>query len=196
MNKVLSVGSSLLLSSIFLYAQPVPVQQLESTVKLQEQQQRMLTLESGTLVPELYPGENEDVGTQRILKMKPRHQWFDGIVDSQFLYTSNARLDANPEGSSLWINGAEAAVLPPTFSVLKRDIATRAGVRVQWYNYDLEHSPSALSIFDFNAQTAFIEQSFAPADKWLATYGFEATQLLQQPTYDEIYKEYAPNWGA
>ena len=195
MNKVFLVGSFLVLSSIFIYAQPAPVQRVESTVKIEEQQRRMMTLEAGTLAPELYPGENEDVGTQRILNLKPRHQWFQGIVDSQFLYTSNARLANNSEGSALWINGAEASVTPKTFSLFKRDIATRAGIRLQWYNYDLNHSPSSLSIFDFHAQTAFIEQSFAPADKWLATYGLEATRLLQQPSYDEIYKEFAPNWG-
>ncbi|MDB6024142.1 MAG: hypothetical protein JWM68_365 [Verrucomicrobiales bacterium] len=195
MNKVFLVGSTLLLSSIFSYAQPTPVQQVESTVKIQEQQRRMMTLESGTLAPELYPGENDDVGPQHILKLKPRHEWFNAIVDSQFLYTSNTRLANNSEGSTLWVNAVEAAIAPKTFSLLKRDIATRAGFRLQWYNYDLDQSPSVLSIFDFHAQTAFIEQSFAPADNWLATYGLEATRLLQQPSYDEIYKEFAPNWG-
>ncbi len=195
MNKVLLVASTILLGSTLLKAQPTAVQQLETTQKTQEQQRRMLTLESGTLAPELYPGENEDVGTQRILRLKPRHEWFEGIVDSQFLYTSNARLASGSEGSTLWINGVEAAITPKTFSLLRRDIATRAGVRVQWYNYNLEESPSALSIFDFHAQTAFIEESFAPADKWRASVGFEATRLLQQPGYDEIYKELAPNWG-
>jgi len=125
MNKVLFVASSFLLSSILLQAQPTPVQQVETTVKTQEQQRQMLHLEEGALAPELFPGENEDVGTQRILRLKPRHEWFEGIVDSQFLYTSNARLANGSEGSTLWINGVEAAITPKTFPVEKRNCHTR-----------------------------------------------------------------------
>ena len=195
MNKVLFVASTLLFSSILIRAQSTPIQQVETAVKTQEEQRRMLRLEAGTLAPELYPSENEDVGEQRILKLKPRHQWFEGIVDSQYFYTSNARLAANSEDSTLWINSVEAAFTPKTFPLLKRDISTRIGGRFQWYNYGLDGTESPLSIFDFYAQTAFIEESFAPAENWGGTIGFEATQLLQQGSYDEIYHEFAPNWG-
>ncbi len=195
MKKVLFVLSNLTLTLSLLRAQPTAVQQAETTVKTQEEQRRIFDLKSGTLTPELYPGENEDVGPQRILKLKPRHQWIAALVDSQFSYTSNARLAQNGESSTLFVNTVEASVTPPTYSVLNYDIATRGGLRFQWYNYGLDGTESPLSLFDFHAQTVFAEESFAPAEKWRAALGVEATRLLHQGEYDEFYKELAPNWG-
>ena len=175
-------------------AQPAAVKQLESTQRLQEQQQ-FLKYHTGDSTPELYSGENEDMGPQRILTLKPRHQYFDGVLDSQYFYTSNARLAENSEDSTIWVNTAEASFVPPNYKLGKVEFAPRVGVRAQWYNYALEDSKSPLSIFDFHAQTAFAEQDFTAWELWRFSMGFEATRLLTQPDYDEFYKELAPKWG-
>ncbi|MDB6024144.1 MAG: hypothetical protein JWM68_367 [Verrucomicrobiales bacterium] len=194
MKKPILLFVSFLVPSFLAVAQPAAVQQLENTQRVQEQQQ-LFKYQADQNAPELYSGENEDMGPQRILKLKARHKYFDGTVDSQFFYTSNARLAQNAEDSSIWVNTAEAAFTPPNYKILSYDVATRAGVRAQWYNYGLEDSNTPLNIFDFHAQTAFAEESFAPWQHWRFFFGMEATRLLTQPDYDEFYKELAPNWG-
>jgi hypothetical protein len=194
MKKVTFLLIALSASTFLGVAQPAAVQQLENTQRVQEQQQ-FLKYKADEKAPELYSGENEDMGPQQILKVKPRHQYFSGTLDSQFFYTSNARLDENPEDSSIWVNTAEAAFTPPNYKFLSYDVATKIGVRAQWYNYSLEDSSTGLDIFDFHAQTAYAEESFSPWEQWRFYFGLEATRLLTQPDYDEFYKELAPNWG-
>ncbi len=181
-------------TAVLVKSQPAAVQQLENTQRLQEQQQ-FLKYRTGEDAPQLYSGENEDMGPQRMLTLKPRHQYFEGILDSQYFYTSNARLANNSEDTMIWVNTAEAVFTPGNFHLGKYEIRSKIGVRGQWYNYALEDSKSPLSIFDFQAQTAYAEQSFSPWNLWQFSVGFEATRLLTQPNYNEFYKELAPNWG-
>src|SRR3954467_3099221 len=99
-NKIACV---LMLAAVSVVAQPPAVQQQQNTTKIQQQQQRILQYETGQTAPELYPGESEDIGPQRLLKLKPRHEWFEGLVDSQFFYTSNGRLSENPEETTILV---------------------------------------------------------------------------------------------
>src|SRR5450432_2530753 len=80
-----------------LRAQPAPVvEQFGRTQRyLQWQKPRPLNLSTNTEAPELYPGENADVGPQRILRLKPRKTYFEVIADSQCLYTGNVYLSEN-----------------------------------------------------------------------------------------------------
>jgi len=194
MKHAIILSISILAFDFLAVGQPAAVQQLESTKSLQEQQQ-FQKYRTGDSAPELYTGENEDMGPQRILTLKPRHKYFDATLDSQYFYSSNARLAQNSEDTMIWVNTAEASFMAPTYHLGKYEIASKIGVRAQWYNYALEDSKSPLSIFDFNAQTAYAEQSFSPWALWRFTAGLEATRLVTQPDYDEFYRELAPNWG-
>ncbi len=92
----------LVLSLVSLRAQPTAptaVQQMESLQRTMEQQPS-LSLKAGTNAPELYPGENEDIGPQHVLRVKQRRTMFEVGVDSQFFYTANALLTQTGQKST------------------------------------------------------------------------------------------------
>src|SRR4051794_17690526 len=95
MKKLLLVASvSAFLSPVFvtsLRAQAAlpPSRKVEATGRFQGQQERMLNLKLDESAPELYPGENEDVGSQRILRLKPRRTNWEAVVDSQYIWSDN-----------------------------------------------------------------------------------------------------------
>ena len=60
-----------------LRAQPAAVQQLQNNQIQRELQTPTTGLAVGTNAPELFPGENADVGPQRILRLNPRRIYFD-----------------------------------------------------------------------------------------------------------------------
>src|ERR1700677_4347276 len=79
-----------------LHAQPAAIQQLQNDQITRQLQTPPPALAVGTNAPELYPGENMDVGPQRILRMNPRHNYFDVILDSQAFYSDNANYSQQP----------------------------------------------------------------------------------------------------
>ncbi len=118
------------LSLISLRAQPTAVQQMESLQRTMEQQPS-LSLKAGTNAPELYPGENEDIGPQHVLRVKPRRTMFEVGVDSQYFYTANALL--NPSGqrqisTAVAVNTIQAAFTPGPFKLGKRQVFPHRGL--------------------------------------------------------------------
>jgi hypothetical protein len=73
-----------------LHAQPAAVQQFQNNQLSQPQQTILTNLTVGHAAPELYQGENADVGPQRILRLNPRPLYFGVLLDSQGFYTDNA----------------------------------------------------------------------------------------------------------
>ena len=137
-NRAFIAGLLLLIGVVAAHAQPAAIQQLQNS----QSQMRMPVpeLRSGTNAPELYAGENEDIGPQRILKVNgqatsaPRHQWFDVTLDSQAFYSDNANFGgaANRIGSWVFVNTAQAALAPTPFDLGPGKFAPAAGFSSQW----------------------------------------------------------------
>jgi hypothetical protein len=155
-------------------------------------------------VQEFFKGELLDVGTQSVVLMKPRRRYFETSADSQFFYTSNMFLQEEGNGTrltdtSVWVNTAQVAFMPPPFQLGPGDLWMRAGYRHQWFNYGLENHARQLGSFDFDAQTVFAEARYRLNDRWVLQAGFDWVRLLNHTpnylNYDEFYKEYVPSWS-
>jgi hypothetical protein len=180
------------LSPVALRAQPAAVEQMQNTQQAIKQQQPLLGIGAGTNAPELYPGENMDVGPQRILKMTPSRTWFEVFLDSQAFFTGNPLLvGAATNHAVVFVNTAQFAIVPvPPLDFGSGKLTPLAGVRSQWYNYDFK-SPLNL---DFDAQTAFIAAKYRASQKWEVDGELDYTRLLNQSAYDEFYREWVPNF--
>jgi hypothetical protein len=176
-----------------LHAQPAVVQQLQSTRLSQQVQTPLAGLTAGTNAPELYSGENTDVGPQRILRLQPRWTWFDVLLDSQVFYTDNANYAQNPYviGSSVFVNTAQVAFTPPALTLGPGKLAADGGFVSQWYNY----GNTSMSAEDFDAQTVFMNGKYT-LQKWQFGLGANYTRLLSQHNYEETYTEWLPNLSA
>jgi len=155
-----------------------------------------LDLSTNAEAPELFPGENADVGTQRILRLIPRRKYFEMVADSQYLFTDNPFLsDQNKDRTSLLVNTIQAAFAPDPYFVGRGQFAPALGFRSQWFNYDLlDGSGNGLNRLDFNAQTAFLNARYQRGP-WQLYAGFDFTRLVDQGSYKEAYREYTPTFG-
>ena len=182
---------------LWLRAQPNPaIEQYERTQRqMQLPKPRTLNLSTNKEAPELYPGENADVGPQRILRLTPRKTHFEVVADSQFLYTDNAYLSDNSKiDTTLFVNTIQAAFAPEPAKVGRGQFAPTLGYRSQWFNYDLAGGDEALPHLDFTAQTAFLNGRYQLGE-WQFFGGFDFTRLLDQSRYEEVYREYTPAIG-
>jgi hypothetical protein len=173
-----------------LRAQPAAVQQLQNTQQSQ-QQNSLSSLAPGTTAPELYPGENADIGPQRILKLTPRRTPWELYLDTQFFYTNNATFSANPKtGSGVFVNTAQISYSPGPYKLGSNTFAPSIGLASQWYNY----ARQSLARLSFDAQTAFLNGRYNLGTHWQVFGGLNYTRLLT-PQYEESYREYLPNLG-
>lgn len=193
--KIPSVFIFLMAAGIFsLRAQPAAVQQLQNSQQAIQQLAPLYGLHNTrTNAPELYEGENTDVGPQRILRLNPRPKYFEVLLDSQVFYTDNANFDTGPNAirSVVFVNTAQAAFTPPGYKWGSGTLSPVVGFYSQWYNY----ANHRMSPFDFEAQTAFINGRYA-TENWQFTLGANYTRLLNQSDYDQSYQEFLPNAGA
>ncbi len=151
-------------------------------------------LRPGTNAPELYPGENADVGPQRILRQNPRATYFEVLLDSQFYFSDNPAYSSSIHGiqSFVFVNTVQAAFTPPPITLGSGKLAFDAGYASQWYNYNNR----ALVSLDFDAQTAFAGLRYS-SGKWLAVFNFNYTRLLSQNDdyYSQLYQEFLPTFA-
>ncbi len=179
------------------FAQPAGVQQLQNVQT--QMQMPQPELRTGTNAPELYVGENEDIGPQHILKVngakmaRANRQWFDFTLDSQAFYSDNANFadGTNKIGSFVFVNTAQAAFAPTPFDLGAGKFAPAAGFISQWYNY----SSGQMKPLDFDAQTAFVNLRYFIGN-WQFAAGVNYTRLLSQPDYEETYREWLPSVSA
>src|SRR5438046_1346833 len=130
--KIVLLGLASLAAGWVAQAQPAPIQQFND-----QQQQRSLlrqTVPRGVLTstnaPELDPGENEDVGPQSILKLNARRTHWEGIADTQYLYTDNNRLsEDNKIDTGLAINTVQFALAPTAYPLGPGQFSPRLGYR-------------------------------------------------------------------
>ncbi len=195
LQRTICLGLLVFTTPLFAQA-PRAVQQAEQLERQRQIQAPKMELKRGQLAPELYPGESEDVGPQRILRLKPRRTLFEVVADSQYFWSDNVLLaGANETESTIFVNTIQAAVAPSGLTLKNRDIAPRIGVRAQWFNYGLDGSDNGLGVFDFHSETAFAEGRYHCGNNWHLSLGFEATRLTDQGNYDEFYRELAPTWA-
>ncbi|MFO1501444.1 MAG: hypothetical protein U1G07_24155 [Verrucomicrobiota bacterium] len=191
--KILSVALICSRLTTPLWAQPVPVQQYN------EQQQNRLFQEpfkgfnASTNAPELYPGENEDVGPQAILRLRAKRTLFEAVADTQYLYTDNNRLSEDHKiDTGLAINTVQFALAPSSYPIGPGQFSPRVGFRSQWYNYGLGAGRGE-DVLDFNAQTVFAIAQYRYNQKWDFGVEFDYTRLLDQDHYNEFYTEFTPS---
>lgn len=175
-----------------LHTQPAAVQQLQNNQISRQLQVPTSNLIAGTNAPELYRGESTDVGPQRILRLNPKHLYFDLVFDSQVFFSDNANYAQAPFSiaSSVFVNTVQAAFAPPASPLGTGKIAYAIGVASQWYNY----GDNRLAPLDFNAQTVFASSKYS-LDKWQLGVGVNLTRLVNQGDYSETYREFMPNLG-
>jgi hypothetical protein len=145
-----------------------------------------------TNAPELYSGENLDVGPQHILRPRPRHDYFDVLLDSQAYYSDNVNYSLKPGNVDTWVyvNTFQAAITPPAVELGAGKLAVTAGFASQWFNYD-----GGNNALDFNAQTLFFSGKYTWGH-WQLAGGLNLTRLVsQQNDYAETYEEIQPNLG-
>ena len=184
--------AAIFIGIFYVHAQPAAVQQLQNNQLSRQLQVPVPKLTAGTNAPELYRGENEDVGPQRILRLKPRITYFDLVLDSQVFFSDNANYAQAPfsVASPVFVNTVQAAFAPPAMDFGRGKFAAAIGVAAQWYNY----GDNRLAPLDFNAQTFFVSGKYN-LDKWQVGLGVNLTRLVNQENYDETYREFMPNLG-
>jgi hypothetical protein len=192
LNSTFAVLFLILSCVISLRAQPAAVQQLENTQQAQQQQIILSGLKVGTNAPELYQGENEDIGPQRILRLNPRPVHFDVLADSQVFFTDNANFAQNPDmiPSAVFVNTIQFAFTPPPATLGSGKFAPAAGFASQWYNY----WNNRMSAFDFEAQTFFLNGKYTIGN-WQVGAGANYTRLVNQANYEQTYQEFMPTFG-
>ncbi len=211
-----------LLASLGLALVPAAVlaqnPQATQTVDTVQQRQQATTVSqafSTNTVPELYPGESDDVGIQSVLRAQPWRPLLEGSADIQYFYTDNALYTThNLQGSDVLVSTVQA-VLTATPTPLGSGFFTpRLGFQQQWYNYGLAASASFttykyeqlgpfgfyrpvtqnLGDLDFSAQTVFLDGAWRWND-WVLAAGVDYRRLLDFPGYDQFYSELVPRWG-
>jgi hypothetical protein len=190
------IPASILTSVGIAHAQQSAIQQLQN---MQQQQLQFPEpeLRAGTNAPELYSGENADIGPQRILRVgtagkAPRRNYFDLQFDTQFFYSDNASFQRADQRVASWVfvNTALAAFAPDPYDAGPGKFAPAVGFSSQWYNY----TATQMDGLDFNAQTAFVNLRYL-LGYWQFNVGANFTRLVDQGAYDETYREWLPNAG-
>jgi hypothetical protein len=174
-------------------AQNATIQQLQNSQMQMQMPQPQL--QAGTNAPELYAGENEDIGPQYILRVnnqKARRKWLEITLDSQAYYSDDANFaqGANAIGSYVFVNTLQLSLAPDPFTLGPGKFGPSAGFYSQWYNY----SSGRMKPLDFDAQTAFVNLRYFIGN-WLITAGGNYTRLVSQPYYSqETYNELLPSF--
>jgi hypothetical protein len=173
-----------------LHAQPAAIQQLQNDQLIRQLQTPPATFATPTNAPDLYPGENLDVGPQRILRQTPRNLYFDVLLDSQVFTTDNANYGSQNQAVSsvVFVNTVQVALTPPPMRLGDGKAALAVGFASQWYNYGNFES------LDFNAETAFLSGKYTVGN-WQIGAGLNLTRLVDQGGYSETYREFMPNLG-
>ncbi|HEY1663149.1 MAG TPA: hypothetical protein VGI03_12085 [Verrucomicrobiae bacterium] len=199
-----------LLAGLSAYGQataPVATQQAQNFQQGMELQKPLISLRPGTNAPEIYSGENSDIGEQHILRILPRSNLFMLSVDSQYLYTDNALLTQHPYVSGTeWVNTFAAAFAPTPYRWGPGRFAPQVGFMSQWYNYGMgghDKLPGGvpLDTIDFDVQSAFAGGKYYFPGNWIA-YGqvnynwfFEQNSSPAAPSGQMFYRELVPSLG-
>ncbi len=186
---------------------PVATQQAQNLQQNMELQKPLLSLRPGTNAPEIYQGENSDIGEQHILRVLPRSTLFLVAADSQYLYTDNALLTQHPYVSSTeFVNTLVAAFAPSAYRIGPGRLAPQAGFMSQWYNYGLGGNSKLagglpIDTIDFDVQSVFVGGKYYLPGNWIAfgqvnyNWFFEQNSSPTAPSGQMFYRELVPDIG-
>jgi hypothetical protein len=189
---LLFIAISVSLGALAASAQNAAIQQLQnSQAQMQMPQPQLRT---GTNAPELYTGENEDIGPQYILRVnhqKARRKLFEVTLDSQVFYSDDANYAGHSGaiGSAVFVNTVQAAIAPDPFTLGPGKFGPAAGFSCQLYDY----SSRAMDPLDFYAETAFVNLRYFFGNNWQLTAGGNYTRLINQGGRNETYREWLPS---
>ncbi len=154
-------------------------------------------------IPELYPGELSDFGTQRIVQRKEHRKWVELNLDWQAGYTDNYLLTnvlspsvagGKPETTQM-VSTWDAAFAPDAFNYGGIKLLPRVGFRESFWNYGIGTGQNSnFAAFDFDTQTVYGDLKGIFADDWSATVGADWTRIDSSNTSSEIYRQYGPHW--
>ena len=151
----------------------------------------------GEAVPELYPGENEDVGPQFLVVPRVRKTLFEAGVDVQYYYTSNALLSEKGNvDTGILLSTAYLGFAPTPIDLWGGKFAVRAGYREQMYNYGLDNTTNQLNNLDFAVGTTYLGGRFTFGANWTFSMGIDYNRYLSADNgFTEFYTEVLPQWG-
>ena len=191
--------------SVFsLRAQPsaaTAIQQQQNFQQGMELQKPLVSLKPGTNAPEIYQGENADIGPQHILRLLPRRTYLMARVDSQYLYSDNVLLSQqNPTPGTEFVNTVQAAFAPTAYKMGTGRFSPQVGYLSQWFNYGLGGPGTAngggpVNAADFNVQTFYTSAKYQFPQNWTAFAEFDYNRFLSQANYQEFYREFVPSAG-
>ena len=180
---------------------PTAIQQQQNFQQNMEMQKPLLSLKPGTNAPEIYQGENADVGPQHILRLLPRRTWLMARVDSQYLYGNNLLLsEHNQSPGTEFVNTIQAAFAPTAYKMGPGRFSPQVGYLSQWFNYGLGGPSKAngggpLNAADFNVQTVYTSAKYQFPQNWTVFGEFDYNRFLGQANYEQFYTEFVPSIG-
>jgi hypothetical protein len=189
--------SCILLPVISIRAQPsapTAIQQQQNFQQRSELQKPLISLRPGTNAPEIYQGENADIGPQHIMRLLPQRTYFMVRADSQYLYTDNALLQNTATPGTEFVNTIQAAISPTAYKMGTGRFSPQVGYLSQWFNYEMGNHD--LGAADFNVQTAYASATYQWPNNWTLFGEFDYNRYLNQINYGEFYSEYVPSAGA
>jgi hypothetical protein len=192
----------------------------QQQLQKQAQDEREKKAPSEDEPPETYPGENDDLGPQKLLKKKKRKPLFDFSSDTMLTWTNNAlsvgerkTLASGAKTDPARDSGVLAETLSLAFAPQPLDIGIgklgiRAGYRQLFYVYNALQS-SKLNKNSFEMGTASIGSNLSFMEKWNASLGLDYSRILKlsspsrspyKHTLDggdlqESFVDWSPNWS-
>ena len=186
------------------------VRQAESMQQSQAlRDQQVKAAQSSDQPPETYPGENQDLGPQVLLKQKQRKPLFEFSSDTMFTWTSNALSAGEPQDTGVTAETFSLALAPEEFEAFGGKLSLRAGYRHLLWVYDIAQTNhiNPLNGSNFEMSTVFLGSSFSFKENWNASLGLDFNRLLFQTrpwslqhvadpsNWVEGYVEWNPNWS-
>ncbi len=199
-------------------AEAVRSQQL---LQKQAQDEREKKAPSEDEPPETYPGENDDLGPQKLLKKKKRKPLFDFSSDTMLTWTTNALssgrqktdrttgLKTDPaRDSGVLAETLSLAFAPQPLDIGIGKLGIRAGYRHLLYAYNALQS-SRLNKNSFEMGTAFVGTNLTFLDNWNASLGLDYNRILKLSStssspfkhaldggnLQESFVDWSPNWS-
>ncbi|RFC43590.1 MAG: hypothetical protein DVB28_001430 [Verrucomicrobia bacterium] len=146
--------------------------------------------------PETYPGENQDLGPQMLLKKKKKKKdLFEFSSDTMFTWTSNVFSTATkPREAGIVAETFSLALAPEPIDLGPGKIGIRAGYRHLIWMYDAAKTGHARSVDNtdygsingnnFEMSTVFLGVNYSFAENWNASLGLDFSRILSDQDLD------------
>lgn len=170
----------------------VAVRQAES---LKQKQAQAPAAPSADEPPETYPGENQDLGPQMLLKKKKVKALFEFSSDTMFSWTSNAfSSSVNPREAGIVAETFSLALAPEPVDLGPGKAGVRAGYRHLLWMYDAAKVGHARSVngteygslngSNFEMSTFFVGANYSFAENWNASLGVDFNRIMNDEKLD------------